>query len=117
MNKGEPEHGHRSGSLCPFSYISARTALTRPFPCRPHHENASAREAWSAVKVVVIAVLAARFVQGLFVTNEAGYRDNEAQILLVASPLVSVSLIIFTKRPLGDAPERPLFTQTKLPEP
>lgn len=67
-------------------------------PCRPHHENASAREAWSAVKLVIIAVLAARFVQGLLVMNEAGYRDYGAQILLIVSPLVSILLIIITRR-------------------
>lgn len=63
----------------------------------------SEREAWSAVKLVIVAVLASRFVQGLLVLNEAGYRDYGAQILLIASPLVSI-LIVLIVRKLGTRP-------------
>ncbi|WP_080803088.1 response regulator transcription factor [Arabiibacter massiliensis] len=59
---------------------------------------APAREVWSAVKLVVIAAFAARFVQGLLVMNEVGYRDYGAYALLIASPLVSAAVIVLARR-------------------
>lgn len=58
----------------------------------------SMREAWSAIKLVIVAVLTSRFVQGLLVLNEAGYRDYGAQILLIASPLVSILIILIVNK-------------------
>lgn len=58
----------------------------------------SMKEVWGTIKFVIVAVLASRFVQGLLVLNETGYRDYGAQILLVVSPLVSASIILLTKR-------------------
>ncbi|WP_270296724.1 helix-turn-helix transcriptional regulator [Eggerthella sinensis] len=58
----------------------------------------SPKEAWNTIKFVIVAVLASRIVQGLLVLNETGYRDYGAHILLVASPLVSASIILLTKR-------------------
>lgn len=60
--------------------------------------EAPLKEAWSAIKLIVIAVVAARFVQGLLVFNESGYREYGAYALLVASPLVSAAVIALARR-------------------
>ena len=61
-------------------------------------QPAPAREVWSAIKLVVVAAFAARFVQGLLVMNEVGYREYGAYALLIASPLVSAAVIVLARR-------------------
>lgn len=70
-----------------------------PAAHEPHGEQpAPAREVWNAIKLVAVAAFAARFVQGLLVINEAGYREYGAYALLVASPLVSAAVIVLARR-------------------
>ena len=61
-------------------------------------QAAPVREVWGAIKLVVVAAFAARFVQGLLVMNETGYREYGAYALLVASPLVSAAVIAFARK-------------------
>lgn len=96
------------GSLCAFavrlivlglSFWCLRVELQRPFEWVAEEEaKSSLGEAWDAIKLVVIAVLAARFVQGLLFMDEAAYREYGAQALLIASPLVSGLVIVLAKR-------------------
>lgn len=69
-----------------------------PLPEPRSEPPASLGEAWGALSLVILAILASRFVQGLLILNETGYRDYGAQVLLVVSPLVSVGVILVARR-------------------
>ena len=81
------------------SFRCLRVELNRPFKWAEEEEtNASLGEAWDAIKLVIIAVLAARFVQGLLFLDEAAYREYGAQVLLFVSPLISGLVILLARR-------------------
>lgn len=96
------------GSMCAFairlailgvSFYCLHVELGRPFEWEAEEANrASLGEAWDAVKLVIIAVVAARFVQGLLVMDEAAYREYGAQVLLVVSPLISGLVIVLARK-------------------
>lgn len=82
-----------------LSFWCLRIELGRPFEWVAEKEAASSLgEAWDAIKLVIIAVLAARFVQGLLFMDEAAYREYGAWALLIASPLVSGIVILLARR-------------------
>lgn len=58
--------------------------------CQP----ASVREVCVAIGLVIIAVIAVRFVQGLLYMNETGYLDYGNQALLVVSPMITAVIIV-----------------------
>lgn len=96
------------GNVCAFivrmivlgvSFWCLRIELARPYEWVAEEETESSLgEAWDAVKLVIIAVLAARLVQGLLFMDEAAYREYGAQALLVASPLISGIVILLARR-------------------
>lgn len=96
------------GNICAFavrllvlgvSFWCLRVELARPFEWTAETETESSLgEAWDAIKLVIIAVLAARFVQGLLFMDEAAYREYGAQALLIASPLISGVVIVLARR-------------------
>ncbi len=93
--------GVRLGSLF-LSFWCLRAELLPvanvPDQKRRSEGGASLGEAWGMVGLVVVAVFASRFVQGLLILNEDGYRDYGAQVLLVVSPLISAGIIALVGR-------------------
>lgn len=86
-------------TMLALSFWCLHIELRRPFEWVAEEEaTSSTGEAWNAIKLVIIAVLAARFVQGLLFMDEAAYREYGAWALLIASPLVSGTVILLARR-------------------
>ncbi|MDR3053519.1 MAG: helix-turn-helix transcriptional regulator [Coriobacteriales bacterium] len=96
------------GSL--ISFILRLLVLTFTFVCLkkelaalPEYEEesattASTKEVWSTVGVIVIAVIVARFIQGLIVFNETNYKEFGPLLIVIASPLIAACILVLVRQ-------------------
>lgn len=85
--------------LLVLTFVSLKIELGR----KPEYDlepsiTSSTHDVLSAIKVIFVAALVARFTQGVVNLPDAYYRAYGAQLLLIASPLISICIVLIAKR-------------------
>lgn len=82
-----------------LTFVCLNAELKKPIQYEEESATtATCIEVWSTIKVILIAVVIARITQGLFLLDEATYKEFGAQILIVVSPIMSIIIITLTRR-------------------
>jgi DNA-binding CsgD family transcriptional regulator len=82
-----------------FTFTCLKKEIAAPFEYEKESAaTATTKEVWNTVSIIIIAVVVARFVQGLIAFNEVGYKELGPLLIVIASPIVVVCIIVLVLR-------------------